>query len=286
MTSHDVIYRVRKKLGQKKVGHSGTLDPNATGVLVLALGEATKYLQYIKDNEKAYEAEIIFGLKTDTDDITGTIIEEKEVESLSREDLEKIIPTFLGEQDQIPPIYSAKKVNGKKLYEYARKNESVEIKPNRIFIKDLELLDCDGKRARLKVDCSRGTYVRSIARDLGEKLDIPSTMGDLRRTRSGPFYLKDAVSLEDLDKAEIESHLISIKDVLDYPVAEVVEDSLKKIHCGQELKPEDLILEPHEYVDGEIVKIICGDKFYGIGIVSRRDDSVFVKPRKMLRNEE
>ncbi len=183
-TSHDIVAIV-KKIFKQKVGHTGTLDPNATGVLPLLIGKGTLTSKYLIEHDKTYIATIKLGVKTTTADIEGEIIEEKEVKEivLKDENVQNILKGFIGKQEQIPPIYSAIKVNGKKLYEYARKNQKVEIKPRNIEIYDINLIDIDVKNKEIvyKVSCSKGTYIRSLCEDIAEKLGTYGYMKELNR---------------------------------------------------------------------------------------------------------
>ncbi|MEG0378061.1 MAG: tRNA pseudouridine(55) synthase TruB, partial [Eubacterium sp.] len=199
LTSHDVVFKARKILKTKKIGHTGTLDPNAEGVLVLCVGKATKMVQYLSDLDKSYEAEIIFGKATDTCDITGTVTDEKSFE-ITKDSFLTVLDTFKGETMQVPPIYSALKMNGKKLYQYARAGETIEIPPRPIFINRIEATETTRlhESARFIVECSKGTYIRSLCRDIGERLCTVACMGDLKRLRVGDFRVEYALRLSEL----------------------------------------------------------------------------------------
>jgi tRNA pseudouridine55 synthase len=203
MTSHDVVNRVRRILKTKRVGHTGTLDPFATGVLVLLVGKATRLAQFVDKATKEYIAEIRFGFATDTGDITGKPLGDEEKINFSLADLENVLPTFCGEIEQVPPMYSAKKVAGKKLYEHARKGEEVERNPVKITIFELDIretnLESPEPTAQIRVVCSAGTYIRTLAEDIGRSLGTGAHLTALRRTAAGAFELTNALSLEDLD---------------------------------------------------------------------------------------
>ena len=169
-TSHDVVAKLRGITKQKKIGHTGTLDPDAQGVLPVCLGKATKLCDMLTDKDKVYEAVLLLGKSTDTQDITGTVLEEKSISGLTEEAVRKCIQAFIGEQEQIPPMYSALKVNGKKLYELAREGIEIERKARRITIHDIEILEVNLPRVRMSVHCSKGTYIRTLCNDIGEKL--------------------------------------------------------------------------------------------------------------------
>ncbi len=226
MTSHDVVNKVRKILHTKKVGHCGTLDPDATGVLVLCIGKATKALQFLMSEEKEYIATLSLGQLTDTFDASGCIIEEKEFQGVSHVD--EILQTFLGQQQQIPPIYSAIKVNGKKLYEYARQNEDVDIQPRNIEIKKIELLSQKDNLIQFKVLCSKGTYIRSLCVDIAKKLGYPGHMLHLIRSQSGYFHLDDCYSLEDIENGHF--HLLTLEEAFAHFEHYVVDDENIVIH--------------------------------------------------------
>ena len=206
VTSHDIVHKAKKILNEK-VGHTGTLDPNATGVLPLLIGKGTEISKYIINHDKIYEAELQLGEKRDTADIEGKIIENKLVDEneLQYENVKKVLKNLIGKQEQIPPIYSAIKVKGKKLYEYARSGENVEIKPRTIEIYNMELIEIDRKNKiiRFRVNCSKGTYIRTLCEDLAEKLNTVGYMKNLRRIQVGEFNIENSISLEHLENKEI-----------------------------------------------------------------------------------
>jgi tRNA pseudouridine55 synthase len=197
-TSHDVVARVRRITGERKVGHTGTLDPAATGVLPVCLGAATKVIEYLQDEGKTYYAEVVLGVATDTDDLEGQILAEAPVPPLTVEDLDRALEPFRGEIAQIPPMYAAIKVGGRKLYEIARAGETIERAPRRVRIDTLAVLDWEPPVARLLVDCGKGTYIRALARDLGAALGCGAHLHRLVRLRTGPFFLDQALTLEEL----------------------------------------------------------------------------------------
>lgn len=201
-TSHDVVARVRRILRTRKVGHTGTLDPMATGVLPICVGRATKASQYITDGDKCYLAGVQFGLSTDTQDSTGQVLERSEA-PVSEAAFRAALPAFLGEIDQIPPMYSAIKQGGAKLYQLARKGISVERPPRRVTIHQIEVVEfCPTRRhATLRVTCSKGTYIRTLCHDLGQALACGAVMDSLCRERSGRFTLQRAVTLAQLEEA-------------------------------------------------------------------------------------
>ena len=198
-TSHDVVAKLRGILHQKKIGHTGTLDPDAVGVLPVCLGKATKLVETLTEGTKTYEAVLLLGRETDTQDTSGETLAERPV-TCSEQKAADCIAGFLGEQEQIPPMYSAKKQNGKKLYQLAREGIVTERKPSQIRIDELEILSCELPRIRMRVTCSKGTYIRTLCHDIGRKLGCGGCMEQLVRTRVGQFGIGDAVTLETIQE--------------------------------------------------------------------------------------
>lgn len=268
LTSNDIVKKVKKILNTK-VGHTGTLDPNATGVLPLLLGNATKISKYLINHDKEYEAVIKLGAKTTTADVEGEIIEEKEVnkEKLKKENIEEVLKSFIGKQQQIPPIYSAIKVNGKKLYEYARQGKEVEIKARNIEIYDLKLLKIDSKNDELTINvkCSKGTYIRSLCEDIAVKLETLGYMKELNRIQVGEFNIKDSVTIEEF-KANIEnkdySNIIGIEKIFkEIPEIIIKQREYEKYLNGVKIDTDNM--------DG-IYRIYLDNKFSGLGIVENK----------------
>lgn len=202
-TSHDVVYKVKKIFGEK-VGHTGTLDPNATGVLPILIGKGTGLSKYLINHDKKYIATIQLGIKTETADVEGDVIEEKEVDisKLNEQNINEIFKSLIGKQMQKPPIYSAIKINGKKLYEYARSGKSVEIPEREIEIYELNLLNINEEQKTLQFEiyCSKGTYIRSVCESIAEKLDTVGYMLELQRTMVGDFCIENSISINDLQQ--------------------------------------------------------------------------------------
>ncbi len=196
MTSHDVVKVVRRKLKPKKIGHCGTLDPMATGVLVLVMNKATKLSAELSADEKEYICTLGIGKTTDTYDATGNVLEENSTDTIDKDSINNAILSFSGRQKQVPPMVSAKHYKGKRLYKLARKGVVVEREPVDIEIKDIDIMDIRDDEALFKVICSKGTYIRSLCHDIGEKLGCGAYMKSLRRTRSGRFHINDAIALE------------------------------------------------------------------------------------------
>jgi tRNA pseudouridine55 synthase len=201
MTSHDVVARVRKLLKQKRVGHAGTLDPAARGVLPICIGQATRLAEYISDSGKLYQAEITFGIVTDTYDNEGTVLRTGDVPALELAQLEAVLSSFLGPHMQLPPRYSAVKLRGQPAYKRTRAGEEVMLEPRPVEIQQLQVLDWQPPRLTLVVACSKGTYIRSLAYDIGERVGCGAYLSALLRTRSGPFAIADSVTLEQLSAA-------------------------------------------------------------------------------------
>ena len=222
MTSHDCVNIVRRALSLKRVGHTGTLDPMAEGLLPVCIGKATKLCDMIGDGDKEYRAEMIFGKTTDTLDVTGEILSETDV-FLTEEDIKSAIMSFLGKYDQLPPMYSAKKINGRKLYELARKGETAERKPVEVEIKKLAIgkVSLSENKAEITVECSKGTYIRALIDDIGKKLGCGAVMSKLERTACGSFTLADerVVSAEEIKNGTEESILKKL-----IPASETVKD--------------------------------------------------------------
>lgn len=237
MTSHDVVAVLRRVTKIKQIGHTGTLDPFAEGVLPICIGKATRLIEYLQD-DKEYVATVQFGKTTDTYDLEGSVTEEFNKKVSKSEVLEKL-KEFEGEIQQIPPIYSAIKLNGKKLYDYARAGQTVEVEPRVVFISKIELLSFDeeNQQAEILVACSKGTYIRSIAYDLGKKLNSGGYLVKLIRTKAGKFGIKAAVALSELDSTEkVLENLINPIDILDLPKLYISDFEHEKVLQGQFLK--------------------------------------------------
>lgn len=235
-TSHDVVAILRRITKVKQIGHTGTLDPFAEGVLPVCIGKSTRLIEYLND-DKAYIGTVQLGSATETYDIEGKTTKTSS-KTVTAEDIEQVLNQFRGEIEQLPPIYSAIKVKGKKLYEYARKGEEVNIEPRVVNIYNLELIkyDSEQKQLELKIECSKGTYIRSIANDLGERLGTYGHLIKLIRIKAGGFELSDSIKLEELKTAEdVEKHLINPLDKLDHPKYEINEKEKQLISNGGQI---------------------------------------------------
>ncbi|MBM7701909.1 tRNA pseudouridine(55) synthase TruB [Metabacillus iocasae] len=237
MTSHDCVFKIRKLLRTKKVGHTGTLDPDVTGVLPICIGRATKIVEYLTGATKTYEGEVTIGFSTTTEDQSGEVVDQKEVTQIyTREDILEVLQSLTGEIEQTPPMYSAVKINGVRLYEYARKGIEIERPSRKVTIYQCELLDdrteFQGETIsfRFRVTCSKGTYIRTLAVMIGEKMGYPAHMSYLQRTGSGQFTLDDCLTFEEIEKAveegEIQSHLYPVEQALFHLPKLTINDTL------------------------------------------------------------
>lgn len=238
-TSHDVVARLRKILGQKKIGHTGTLDPDAEGVLPVCLGKATKVCDLLADQDKTYQAILLLGQSTDTQDVSGEVLKNAEVTSSIKEVYEAV-QAFQGEYAQVPPMYSALKVNGKKLYELAREGKTVERKARQVHIHEIKIHEIVLPRVSMTVSCSKGTYIRTLCHDIGEKLGCGGCMEQLLRTQVGPFYIEDSLKLEEIeilqDLNQISEHVQAIDSLFQmYPAVSVKREHLKMLLNGNAL---------------------------------------------------
>lgn len=233
-TSHDVVAKLRGILRQKKIGHTGTLDPDATGVLPVCLGNATKLCDMLTDKNKTYQAVLKLGIVTDTQDMTGEIQEEKIV-SVTKEEVESTILSFIGDYEQIPPMYSALKVNGKKLYELAREGKVIERKARLVHILDIQIqnIDMEQHEITMLVSCSKGTYIRTLCHDIGEKLGCGGCMKSLIRTKVGAFTIEDSLKLEEIEELHktnnLDSYLVKPDKVFKDYAGIIVKDSADRL---------------------------------------------------------
>ncbi|WP_376794766.1 tRNA pseudouridine(55) synthase TruB [Thermogemmatispora sp.] len=241
LTSHDVVARVRRLLQQKRVGHAGTLDPLASGVLPVCLGLATRVADYLSESGKAYQAEVMLGVETDTYDREGHIVSTQPVPDLSREQIESVLRSFIGPQLQVPPAYSAVKLQGEPAYRRARAGESLKLEARPVVIERLALLDWQKPRLRLEIECSKGTYIRSLAHDLGQRLGCGAHLSALLRTRSGPLKLQESVTLEELAEAlargDLERYLWPLDIALQhYPALVLDRQTLQRVLHGNSFR--------------------------------------------------
>lgn len=274
-TSRDVVNQVSKILKTKKIGHTGTLDPIATGVLVLCIGKATKLVEVITSYDKEYEAEVILGIKTDTKDITGEILKEEKA-IISKENIEECLKKMIGTYNQTVPIYSAVKINGKKLYEYARNNEEIELPKRKVTIKELKLISditYEKEKTKFKIKChvSKGTYIRSLIEDIATNLNTIGTMENLKRTKQGNFQIASANTIQDIENNKFK--IYSIEEILEkFYKIEMTDDLYFKIKNGSIIK--------NNY-NHDIVAFTKNDKVIAI-YKEYSKDKTLLKPLKMF----
>ncbi|SFC73916.1 tRNA pseudouridine(55) synthase TruB [Clostridium uliginosum] len=278
MSSFDVVRKIKFLAKEKKVGHTGTLDPEAIGVLPVCLGKATKIIDYIMDSKKVYEVKLLLGVNTTTYDLEGEIIKKRDTSNIKQEDVNEVILSFLGGYDQIPPMYSALKQNGVRLYDLARQGIEVEREARHIIIYDIFDISYDLPYVSIKVSCSKGTYIRSLCYDIGEKLNVGATMVELKRTRTSIFDEKDSINIEELTEENIKDYIISIEEALSfYPRLNVNTSFTKLLVNG--VKVYDKRLSDEHIEKNTLYRVYDKeDTFIGIG---KQDDQGF-KIQKLL----
>lgn len=285
ITSHDVVAHVRRLLKTKRVGHTGTLDPFATGVMVILVGRATRLAQFLDKDEKEYEALIGFGYETDTGDRTGTprsdpqMLESEVNDKVGSIEWPRVLASFKGESEQTPPMYSAKKIEGKKLYEHARRGETVERKPVIINISDIELLGTGSNEIKIRVACSAGTYIRTLAEDIGQADGIGAHLTELRRIRAGKFEIAQAVSLDRLAELDDSGSSLLPMEIAVSHLSELVlsDDRIEKTLNGLSTRVDE-----SAFADGEQIRMQDGSgDLVAIGIYHSDENSV--RPKVVLR---
>ena len=267
-TSHDIVYKI-KKIFNEKVGHTGTLDPLAEGVLPILIGKGTLCSKYLINHDKKYIVNLALGQRTETADLEGKIIEEKNIpdKSLTQGEVEKVLKSFIGKQQQMPPIYSAIKVNGKKLYEYARKGQNVEIKPREIEIYDIKLMNIDAqkKQIQFEVFCGKGTYIRSLCEDIAEKLETVGYMENLKRIQVGDFKIEESSKIQELEENKedikyLESKIISVEEIFKNKEKIKIDDKKMQLFLNG--------VKITQNQENDIYRIYDkNEKFIGIGII-------------------
>ena len=288
-TSHDVVAVLRKVVGQKKIGHTGTLDPDATGVLPVCLGRATKVCELLTDHDKTYEALLLLGKTTDTQDISGEVLEERDPGDLTEEEVRSCIESFIGEYDQIPPMYSALKVNGKKLYELAREGKTVERAARRVQIFDIEILSIALPRVTMKVHCSKGTYIRTLCHDIGQKLGCGACMEKLTRTKVSRFEIKDSLTLAQIEVLKKEDRLSEILIPIDqmfanYPSIIVSGEAARLAYNGNGIKDRD-VRKDENILDEAYVRVYDDVEDF-IGVYQYHEKEREYRIRKMFYIKE
>lgn len=287
-TSFDVVAKLRGILKQKKIGHTGTLDPLAEGVLLVCLGNATKLADLLTCSDKEYETVMLLGKTTDTEDITGNLLSENSI-NVSEDEVISAVMSFVGDYMQIPPMYSAIKKNGKKLYEYAREGIEIEREARKVSIFSINILDVSLPEVTFKVHCSKGTYIRSLCRDIGEKLGTGAVMKSLTRREVNGFNISDSFTLDKvqelMDTGEIETKILPTDSLLnDYPEAHIKEGFEKALLNGNKLKKELLILKDKtdftKLEEGLYVRVYLGDEFKALYLYDKENGCY--KPYKMF----
>jgi tRNA pseudouridine55 synthase len=290
-TSHDVVAKVRGILGIRRIGHTGTLDPAVTGVLPLCIGRATRMVEYIQELPKEYEAVMMLGLSTDTEDATGTVIKEVENVSLEADQVERLLYSFLGEIEQTPPMYSAVKVDGKRLYELAREGKEVERKSRKVTIYEMEILhmDLEAKHpeVRFRVKCSKGTYIRTLCVDIGKALGYPSVMKQLIRTSTGHIHAEQCLTFEQIERMKVEGTLESHLIPMDVAISHLPSVELSSLQSSQALQGKTILLEPDQVIAGKTgtSQFVC--RVYGpdckfIGLFEWKEEGQRLTPVKVF----
>lgn len=284
MTSHDVVSFIRKNFNIKKVGHTGTLDPNAAGVLPICIGKATRVAEYFNDFNKSYRCELTLGASTDTQDKYGNILETSD-KQVTESQIIKVFNEFRGNMKQTPPMYSAIKHKGKKLYELAREGKIIERKQRDITIYNIEILrNYENKRILFDVDCSKGTYVRTICNDVGERLGTFAHMSFLMRTKVGNFSIREAYTLDEIEKLKekdiLDTALLPLDtSLLQYSSIKFSESYSKRLKNGLKLKIDN---KDESYKANEQVRVYGVNEFIGVGIIEYSDNEWYLKMKKVL----
>ncbi len=280
-TSYDVVAKLKRILGQKKIGHMGTLDPDATGVLPVCVGRATRLCGLLKDTKKTYVADLLLGVETDTQDLTGKILEKRNV-CVTDDDVREAAAGFLGEQMQIPPMYSARKVNGRKLYELAREGKVIDRAPRPVTFYEIQILKVALPRVQLQITCSSGTYIRTFCHDLGEKLGCKGAMEHLVRTRVGQFTLEESYTIDEIaafmEAGRMGELVREIETVLEaYPPFSCAPGQDRLLHNGNPLERQDLHAKK---IEGQMRAYDSSGRF--VAVYEARDGNPRLYPVKMF----
>lgn len=283
ITSHDAVDYIRKKAGIKRVGHTGTLDPNATGLLILCLGKATRLSEYFISLDKIYEGRMRLGIVTDSHDIDGNVIKENEVKNITKKEVKRFLSEFIGDIEQIPPMISAIRIGGKRLYKMAREGLEIERKPRKVKIYEFTLLDMKLPDIWFRVACSRGTYVRTLCHDLGERMGCGATLIELKRTQVGNYKLENAIPLNSLTtKEEIQKNLIPIEKALDLPQIVVNASGEFLFTHGNKIKNENILKIENEGTNDLVQVFNQNGVFLGIASLKRTAVGPFLTPKKVF----
>lgn len=278
-TSHDVVAKLRGILKMKKIGHTGTLDPEAVGVLPVCLGKGTKLCDLLADRTKTYQAVLRLGVSTDTEDMTGQVLEERPV-NVSEDEVKTMVLSFVGKQEQIPPMYSALKVNGKKLYELAREGQVIERKPREIEIMDITIDEIDLPLVTFTVSCSKGTYIRSLCRDIGERLGTLGAMEHLVRTRVGEFLLEDALTLSQIEEFAKEDKVESVIKSVDSAFVQY-EEVCPDASYNKLLDNGNSISWELSVPNNTVVRVYKEDGLF-VGLFTYQKNKKMLKPEKLF----
>jgi len=285
-TSHDVVAKARKILSEKRIGHTGTLDPEAEGVLPLCIGQATKAVQYITDADKCYEAEVILGAYTTTEDHTGEIVETFDV-NVTKEEIVDVVASFKGLYAQVPPMYSAIKINGVRLYELARKGIVIDRPQREVTIYDCQITEwLTESRFKIQVHCSKGTYIRTLCTDIGKKLGCGAYMGQLLRTRVGIYTVQNSISLDALEahKAQLDQYIYSLEDIFkDLPKVQIKESASKFLYNGNKLSIDNLLESNNRLKDGLVRVYDSNNQFTALYNLDSNEHCL--KVEKMFYNQ-
>lgn len=290
-TSHDMVARIRRITGEKRIGHTGTLDPDASGVMVICLGQATRIVEYLTEWKKCYRAVAVFGTETDTEDASGNVTNTQDCSHLTQSDIEAVLHTFTGDIMQIPPMMSAVHHNGKRLYELARAGEIVERQPRPVTIHSIKLLDFhkdDDVRATLDIECSKGTYIRTLCADIGKVVGCCAHMGSLVRTAVGAFDIESAITLGDIECHAVDGCitdlLVGINDAIDtIPAVRVSESDVLKIANGVKLNADDLFDSTVFILEAPVRIVDTSGNLIAIGrFVLNDENQVVLRPDKVF----
>jgi len=286
MTSHDVVSFIRRTLNIKKVGHTGTLDPNAAGVLPICIGKATRISQYFNSFKKGYRAELTFGFETDTQDKYGNIINESKSHNVNSYEIENALKHFEGSQKQIPPMYSAIRHNGQRLYELARKGKVVERMARKVEIYNNKLIkNYDNKKILFDIECSSGTYIRTLCNDIGRYIGTYGCMTFLLRTQVGDFRIEDSHTLEEIVELSNLNHIENIILPIDYPLKHLKKISLnnrfyKTLRNGGQVSLKDISMEL--FTINELIRVYCDELFIGLGNLYEENDEIILRMEKVF----
>jgi tRNA pseudouridine55 synthase len=291
ITSYDVVRELKMVMPGTKIGYLGTLDPLATGVLPVLLGEGTKLAPFLEEGTKVYEATLILGITTDTQDREGKVLQSVDVGDydLSPHRVEEVIQRFRGKITQLPPMYSALKHRGEPLYKLARRGREVQRAPREVEIYELQVTAIDPSSINLYIECSKGTYIRTVAHDIGEQLGCGAHLAELRRTRSGPFFLEDALSLEDIKncmhKGKLKEQVLALSQAMDFlPAVEVGDDDAFQIRNGQTITLEGVHHRSGD--DGRKVRVLMnkGRGLVAVGEIQRGKEGLLLRPLRVFHD--